>query len=113
MNIASLVPSNESGATSLLPNPVSRICVISGLLSRALQSIHLSRRTGVGNREFNERNKDWEGYDYAYEIKSVYELKRTIGLVWLGWKYEWGGLPRGGEVCYKGDDGACFAGRGY
>ncbi|EPE31321.1 PUA [Glarea lozoyensis ATCC 20868] len=26
---------------------------------------------GLGNKEFNERHKDWEGYDFAYEVTSV------------------------------------------
>ncbi|KAK4447822.1 hypothetical protein QBC34DRAFT_449985 [Podospora aff. communis PSN243] len=33
---------------------------------------------GLGNAEFNNRHKDWRGYDFAYRILSVYELRRPI-----------------------------------
>jgi predicted transcriptional regulator len=33
---------------------------------------------GLGNKEFNTRHKDWEGYDYAYKIISVYKLDKPI-----------------------------------
>ncbi|EPQ51366.1 hypothetical protein GLOTRDRAFT_108245 [Gloeophyllum trabeum ATCC 11539] len=35
---------------------------------------------GLGNREFNERHKDWEGYDYAYGVRSVRKLREVIPL---------------------------------
>ncbi|KAF8875885.1 hypothetical protein CPB84DRAFT_1829107 [Gymnopilus junonius] len=31
----------------------------------------------LGNKEYNERHKDWNGYDYAYKIRSVYELRHS------------------------------------
>jgi hypothetical protein len=33
---------------------------------------------GVGNREFNTRHEDWEGYDFAYKILSVYRLEHPV-----------------------------------
>lgn len=35
---------------------------------------------GIGNKEFNTRHKDWEGYDFAYKILSVYKLDMPITL---------------------------------
>lgn len=29
---------------------------------------------GLGNKEYNKRHDDWDGYDYAYRIKSVREI---------------------------------------
>ncbi|RMD39920.1 hypothetical protein DV735_g5206, partial [Chaetothyriales sp. CBS 134920] len=31
---------------------------------------------GLGSSEFNSRHADWQGYDFAYTIKSVYELQK-------------------------------------
>ena len=28
----------------------------------------------LGNKEFNEQHKDWEGYDHAYRVRSVWKL---------------------------------------
>jgi predicted transcriptional regulator len=35
---------------------------------------------GLGNKEFNTRHRDWEGYDFAYKILSVYKLDKPITL---------------------------------
>lgn len=53
------------------------------------------KEDGIGNKEFNERHKDWEGFDYAYEILSVYELECPIGLEEMRGKYGMKGAPRG------------------
>jgi hypothetical protein len=50
---------------------------------------------GLGNKEFNERHVDWEGYDFAYEILSVYELKDPITLDILRERCGWKGASRG------------------
>ncbi|KAK3904374.1 PUA-like domain-containing protein [Staphylotrichum tortipilum] len=51
--------------------------------------------TGLGNKEFNTRHKDWEGYDYAYEIVSVWELNKPIGLAEMKGTYGMKAAPRG------------------
>ncbi|KAK7414468.1 hypothetical protein QQX98_006654 [Neonectria punicea] len=33
---------------------------------------------GLGNSEYNNRHKDWDGYDFAYKISSVYELRKPF-----------------------------------
>lgn len=34
----------------------------------------------MGNTEFNSRHKDWDGYDFAYKMVTVCELRRPITL---------------------------------
>src|SRR5271170_5973925 len=36
--------------------------------------------SGLGNKEYNERHPDWDGYDDAYEIKTVYQLAVPLEL---------------------------------
>lgn len=36
---------------------------------------------GVGNKEYNDRHADWDGYDYAYRIRSVHEIDNG-GITW-------------------------------
>ncbi|KAF2432659.1 hypothetical protein EJ08DRAFT_585193, partial [Tothia fuscella] len=65
---------------------------------------------GLGNREFNTRHKDWEGYGFAYKILSVYQLEKVITLEMLKGEYGMGGAPRGlvylpegmGEIDWRG-----------
>ena len=35
---------------------------------------------GLGNKEFNTRHKDWDGYDFAYKILSVRRIEEPITL---------------------------------
>jgi len=50
---------------------------------------------GLGNKELNERHRDWEGYDYAYRILSVYKLGEAITLEELKAEFGFKGAPRG------------------
>jgi len=50
---------------------------------------------GLGNKEFNDRHKDWEGYDFAYRIVSVRKLETPVMLKELKEEYGLGGAPRG------------------
>ncbi|CAI0654417.1 unnamed protein product [Colletotrichum noveboracense] len=34
---------------------------------------------GLGNKEFNDRHSDWNGYDFAYRINSVYQINTPDG----------------------------------
>jgi predicted transcriptional regulator len=58
--------------------------------------------TGLGNKEYNERYPDWDGYDYAYEITTVYELAVPLELKVMQEKYGWKGAPRG--MVYVSDE---------
>ncbi len=50
---------------------------------------------GAGNSEFNNRHKDWDGYDFAYKIVSVYELRKPISLAALRSEFAFKSAPRG------------------
>jgi len=50
---------------------------------------------GIGNREFNTRHKDWEGYDFAYKILSVYKIENPITLNDLKNNHGMASAPRG------------------
>ncbi|PPQ79839.1 hypothetical protein CVT26_012567 [Gymnopilus dilepis] len=59
----------------------------------------------LGNREYNERHKDWSGYDYAYRIRSVYELRTPITLKMMRDKYGFKSAPR--SIVFVKDDMKC------
>lgn len=50
---------------------------------------------GVGNNDFNTRHKDWDGYDFAYKILSVYKLDKPITLKDLSKNHGFKSAPRG------------------
>ncbi|KAH6994997.1 PUA-like domain-containing protein [Ilyonectria destructans] len=50
---------------------------------------------GLGNVEFNTRHKDWDGYDFAYKIVSVYELRQPISLEMMRAEFGFKSAPRG------------------
>lgn len=50
---------------------------------------------GLGNAEFNNRHKDWDGYDFAYKVVTVYELRRPISLKEMRDKHGFKSAPRG------------------
>ena len=58
---------------------IKYVCEISPARTRGIRDPPLVE-DGIGNMEFNSRHKDWEGYDYAYRILSVYELEHPIPL---------------------------------
>ncbi|VBB79664.1 Putative protein of unknown function [Podospora comata] len=50
---------------------------------------------GSGNAEFNNRHRDWAGYNSAYKIVSVYELRKPISLAAMRGEYGFKSAPRG------------------
>ncbi|KAF8862671.1 hypothetical protein BDZ45DRAFT_616615 [Acephala macrosclerotiorum] len=50
---------------------------------------------GLGNKEFNTKHKDWEGYDFAYKILSVYKTDKPITLDDLKNDHGMESAPRG------------------
>ncbi|KAJ5562866.1 hypothetical protein N7461_001627 [Penicillium sp. DV-2018c] len=50
---------------------------------------------GLGNIEFNDRHKDWDGYDFAYKMVTVVELRRQITLEEMKEKHGFKMAPRG------------------
>ena len=73
---------------------ISYICNLEPARTREAADIPLPLN-GLGNKEFNEQHPDWDGYNYAYEIKSVHTLPTPISLKMLKEKYGWKGAPRG------------------
>lgn len=73
---------------------ISHICEIAPAQTRNPDDAPLEEN-GLGNREFNTRHKDWEGYDSAYKILSVYVIKKPILLKDLVGRYGMGSAPRG------------------
>ncbi|KAF8875870.1 hypothetical protein CPB84DRAFT_1796261 [Gymnopilus junonius] len=56
----------------------------------------------LGNKEFNERHEDWKGYDYAYKIRSVYELRAPVTLSVMRDRYGFKSAPR--SIVFVKDD---------
>lgn len=50
---------------------------------------------GIGNAEFNSYHLDWEGYNFAYEIKSCTRLRVPVTLATLKEEYGFKSAPRG------------------
>ncbi|PGH18360.1 hypothetical protein AJ79_00426 [Helicocarpus griseus UAMH5409] len=50
---------------------------------------------GLGNADSTVNIKDWDGYDFAYEMVTVYELKRPITLKQMKDKHGFKSAPRG------------------
>lgn len=50
---------------------------------------------GRGNHEFNTYHKDWDGYNFAYRIRSVRKLRQPLTLGILREKYDFKLAPRG------------------
>jgi predicted transcriptional regulator len=73
---------------------ISHICEINPTRTRTSKDKPLPL-DGLGNKLFNERHPDWDGYGYVYEIKSVYELREPLTLAMLREQYGLKGAPRG------------------
>ncbi|KAJ5833297.1 hypothetical protein N7474_001608 [Penicillium riverlandense] len=50
---------------------------------------------GLGNVEFNTRDPEWDGYEFAYKIVSVYELCEPVSLQDMKGRYGFKAAPRG------------------
>jgi hypothetical protein len=70
------------------------VCEIENAVTRTATDEKLVE-DGLGNKELNERHKDWDGYDYAYRIRSLYKLLVPITLATMKAKYGMKGAPRG------------------
>ncbi len=73
---------------------IKYVCEISPARTRDEDDAPLAE-DGLGNREFNTRHRDWKGYDYAYKILSVYELRHAISLSEMKSTYGMKCAPRG------------------
>jgi hypothetical protein len=73
---------------------LTHICEILPARTRNPGDVPLEEN-GLGNAEFNNRHKDWDGYDFAYQIVSVYELRNPISLAAMKSEYGFKAAPRG------------------
>lgn len=73
---------------------IAHICEIKSAHTRNPGDAPLEE-DGLGNREFNTRHKDWEGYDFAYKILSVYVIEKPLSLKEMNSKYGLTAAPRG------------------
>ncbi|KAJ0416718.1 PUA-like domain-containing protein [Aspergillus carlsbadensis] len=74
---------------------VTHVCETRPAMTRNAGDSPLDKE-GLGNAEFNTHAKDWEGYDFAYKIDTVYELREPISLQELKEKHGFKSAPRGG-----------------
>lgn len=73
---------------------ITHICEIQSARTRNPGDAPLEE-DGLGNAEFNRRDKDWNGYDFAYHMLAVYELRCPISLKEMRDKYGFKSAPRG------------------
>jgi predicted transcriptional regulator len=92
-----LIASSVKRVWLYLNAPFSHIGYICGIDPARTRNVGDSPLTedGLGNKEFNERHRDWDGYDFAYRIRSVYKLRSPIGLQEFKSHYGAKGAPRG------------------
>lgn len=92
-----LIASSVQRVWFYLNAPLSHIGYICGIDPARTRNAGDSPLTedGLGNKEFNERHRDWDGYDFAYRIISVYKLRSPIGLQEFKSHYGAKGAPRG------------------
>jgi predicted transcriptional regulator len=73
---------------------IEYVCEI--LPARTRDSYHsVLEEDGLGNKEFNARHKDWDGYDFAYKILSVYKIEKPVTLKDLREQHGMRSAPRG------------------
>lgn len=63
-----------------LSQHITHVCHIDKITNRNDAIWENLPRQGNGNHEYNSRASDWEGYDYAYRIRSVYKIKEPISV---------------------------------
>lgn len=73
---------------------IAYVCEIDGARTRSPGDTPLVE-DGLGNKEFNKRHPDWDGYDYAYRVRSVYRLFIPITLAEMKATYGIKSAPRG------------------
>jgi predicted transcriptional regulator len=79
---------------------ITHICRVNQAVTRNNGDEPLTE-DGLGNKEYNEKDPDYEGYDYAYRINEVYEINAEggNGITWAMMKDEHGmKIPPRGRV---------------
>ncbi|KAF5017286.1 hypothetical protein F66182_10801 [Fusarium sp. NRRL 66182] len=77
---------------------ITHICPVNEAVTRKPCDQPLPK-DGLGNKEYNQKDPDYEGYDYAYRINAVYEINAEggQGITWAMMRDEHGMkiAPRG------------------
>lgn len=73
---------------------VTYICEVDKANVRTRENPNPIPEDGVGNAEYNAFHADWDGYDYAYRVRSCRKLKQPVTLANLRQRYGLGGAPR-------------------
>lgn len=73
---------------------ITHICETLPCIDRKTGDAKLTE-DGRGNKEYNDQHKDFEDYDYAYKILSVYEIKEPLTLQRLMDEFGMKSAPRG------------------
>ncbi|KAI1121696.1 hypothetical protein F5Y10DRAFT_282278 [Nemania abortiva] len=75
---------------------ITHVCEVNTAVTRGTGSDPLPN-DGLGNLEYNQKHPDWDGYDFAYRINSVYEINAPNGIPWANMRDQHGmkSPPRG------------------
>ncbi|KAI1042053.1 hypothetical protein LB505_007227 [Fusarium chuoi] len=77
---------------------ITHICPVNEAVTRNPGDAPLPE-DGLGNKEYNDKDADYEGYDFAYRINAVYEIQAEggRGITWAMMRDEHGMkiAPRG------------------
>lgn len=73
---------------------IEYVCEILPARTRNVGDLPLEE-DGLGNEEFNAKHQDWDGYDFAYKILSVYQIRKPVTLKDLRDDHGMRSAPRG------------------
>ncbi|KAJ5633871.1 hypothetical protein N7528_001713 [Penicillium herquei] len=73
---------------------ITHVCDTSSARTRNPGDLPLEE-DGLGNSEFNSRHPDWDGYDFAYKMMTVRELRQPITLSEMKENHGFKLAPRG------------------
>ncbi|KAF9872025.1 hypothetical protein CkaCkLH20_10362 [Colletotrichum karsti] len=75
---------------------ITHVCEVSAAATRNPGDAPLPEN-GEGNKEFNDKHPDWNGYEFAYRINSVYQINAPGGITLQQMRAEHGmrSAPRG------------------
>ncbi|TVY13529.1 hypothetical protein LARI1_G008157 [Lachnellula arida] len=72
---------------------IQYVCQIEPAVTRNEDDTKLPE-DGLGSKEFNGFHRDWDRYDFAYKILSVYKLNEPVTLAALKQDHGLGGAPQ-------------------
>lgn len=75
---------------------ITHVCEVDPAVKRGEGSTRIPE-DGLGNKEYNQNDPDWDGYDFAYRIGSVYAVNPPGGIPWADMRDKHGmkSPPRG------------------